>query len=486
MNSSSPDLRPDEYADTGANQHTLSILEDLFQQALLSHQQGDTGQALDLYKQVMNIDPDHAESCFYTALLLGEAGSHDKALPFLEKAHERHPFLPAISYQLGICQYILGQNEPAIKSFEKVIDIDKGHWLAAYNLGAAYHAIDKIPEAIDAYAMAARLNPQDADIFFNLGLAYKKAGVPEEALKAYCKAIEIKPEDPEVHYNLGRLYNDTGHKKEAILSLEMAIGLRPDFGAALTNLGVLYSSEDMRDKAIAVYEKLIKIGHNPTAAQHILNALKGNTTDAAPIAYIKELYDDFAGHFEKRLLGDLGYNTPQKLVNFLQEHNGTQTAYAQMLDLGCGTGLCGQAFAGMTGSITGVDLSAKMIEKARDKNIYDQLVEDNIISFLENPTQAYDLIVAGDVLIYLGELKGVFQLLPKSLSGEGKIIFSTEHFDGKGYKLRSSGRYAHSKSYINVLAQEKNLQISAVESTNLRKENGQWIVGEIYIISHSV
>ena len=67
-------------------------------------------------------------------------------------------------------------------------------------------------------------------------------------------------------------------------------------------------------QAISVYEKLVEIDHHPIAARHILNALKGKTTDSAPLSYIQELYDGFAGHFEKRLVGDLCYDIPHYYV----------------------------------------------------------------------------------------------------------------------------------------------------------------------------
>jgi predicted TPR repeat methyltransferase len=479
------DLQPGKSSETGPCKHTLSTQEHLFQKALHCHQLGDAEQALDLYLKVIDLDPDHAEACFYTALLLSDSGSHDKALPLFEKAHELQPDLPSITYQLGICQYVLGNLHPAIESFEKVMDADGEHWQAAYNLGAACYASGQISRAIEAYSLAACLHPRDVDIFFNLGLAYKKSGAFDEAVKAYESAMEINPDDPEVHYNLGRLYKDMDSKKNAIRSFETAIALRPDFGAALTNIGVLYTCEGMRDKAIGVYEKLVEIGHNQIAASHILHALKGHTTDSAPIAYIKELYDDFAGHFEERLVKDLCYETPKKAADFLDALNGGKRSYSRMLDLGCGTGLCGQAFKGMVDSITGVDLSAGMLEKAREKGIYDALVEDEIISFLERSLPAFDLIVAGDVLIYIGELESVFRLLPKCLSTEGRMVFSTELFKGKGYKLLPSGRYAHSTSYVKALAQENGLKILAVQSTKLRKENGRWIAGKIYIVGHA-
>lgn len=377
---------------------------------------------------------------------------------------------------------MLGEHQVAIESFEAVFDIEENHWLAAYNQGAAYFSSGQVDEAIQAYSLAARLNPQDADIHFNLGLAYGNAGDLEKARDAYVKSMAITPDDADVHYNLGRLYRDMGFMDDAVTPLEIAIALRPDFGAALTNLGVLYVGNGMLERATVIYEKLVEIDHNPVAARHILNALQGNTTDSAPLLYIKELYDDFAGHFDKRLVEDLCYAVPLQLVNLFDESGSAGQSVAKMLDLGCGTGLCGQAFSGRAYALTGVDLSAKMIEKARLKGLYDELVQSDILSFLENSVECFDLIVAADVFIYLGELESIFHLLPKSLSADGKFMFSTESTTGKGYRLRTSGRYAHSTSYISCLAQESGLQILAVESVDSRKENGQWIPGDIYIL----
>ncbi len=483
MDQSSTASRSGDFTETGSDRQVLAEQDNLFQQGLQCHQQGENDQALYLYQQVMAADPNHAESHFYTAILLGDSECYDQALPLLEKAHELQPAQPAILYQLGVYQSILGQNNSAIESFNKVMNIDPEHWQAAYNLGAAHYAVGNIPEAIHAYSLAARLNPNDADIFFNLGLAYSKAGAIQEAIDSYLTSREIEPDDPNIHYNLGRLYKEKGDKNNAINSLETAIALQPDFGAALTNIGVLYVCQGMTDKAIAVYKKLIKIGHTKTSASHILNALQETTTDAAPIDYVKDLFDDFADHFEERLLHDLSYNTPHIFVDlFKNKVNHEKSTNLRMLDLGCGTGLCGEAFAEIVNYSTGVDISSKMVAKARKKNIYNQLIIDDIISFLESSPDTYDLIVASDVFVYLGELESIFRLLPKWLARNGKIIFSTEYYDGKGYKLRKSCRYAHSRSYINILAQENNLQIALMTPAKLRKENDCWIDGDIYMM----
>ena len=359
------------------------------------------------------------------------------------------------------------------------------HWQEAYNRGVSYYAAGQLALAIDSYCLAARLNPFDADIFFNLALAYKNAGDSDKAVVAYVAALAIDPDDYDVHYNLGRLYNEMGHRNQAITALENALAIRSDFAPALTNLGAIYAGHGMCDKAVAVYERLLVIGYKPMAANHIIHALKGQTTDAAPFSYVKELFDDCAGHFEERLVGDLFYDIPRQLVDFLRAHDGDRKTYGRMLDLGCGTGLCGQAFARMAESITGVDLSVAMIAKAREKEVYKEIVEGDIVSSLDG-APVYDLIVAGDVFIYLGELESVFSNLPDCLAKDGRIVFSTEFLAGRGYRLQPSGRYAHSTSYITILAAENGLEVRAVKSVNIRQEYGRWIAGELFIVGYGL
>ena len=457
--------------------------DNLLQQALQFHQQGELEQALSCYQEALSLEPDHLDSCFYLGLLCSSCGALNEAVNWLQKAHELAPEESVIIYQLGVNFYSLGQTRKAIDSFKKTLALAPANWQAAYNLGAAYFSCGKFAEAIAAYDKAARHNPQDPDIHFNLGLAWKAAGDNENARSSYLCALEIASDDAEIHYNLALACKELLLIDEAITALEIAVALQPNFGEAYGNLGVLYLDKELVEKAVFCYERLIELNHKVSSARHILAALKGETTDAPPDCYVRDLFDNFSSHFDQRLVKDLQYTSPIKLKKLFSKTEDPTSSYGSLLDLGCGTGFVGEIFADIVNHKTGVDLSPKMIEVAAAKNIYDHFTVAAITDFLEKDTATYDLIIAADVFVYLGGLERIFALLPDSLTDNGRILFSTEYLNNGNYKLQSTGRYAHSTHYIQSLVRENGLTVIARERTNLRKEKGEWLEGYLYVLS---
>lgn len=466
----------------GTGQSSSEYAEELFTQALALHRQGDNDSAAALYLKAISLCPEHAGVCFYLALLYRARGEAAGAAHWFERAQRLAPEAAVITYELGMTRYSLGEYLVAADELQKVLDLDESHWQAAYNLGNAQLAIGRPAEAVKAYGRAAQLNPQDADSHFNLGIACKRAGLLDEAVEAYLCAMELVPEDAEIHYNLGLVYKDLGCKDEAIDSLEIAVALRPDYGPAHGNLGVLYLDREKVGEAIACYRRLIELDHNAASARHILAALTGETTAVAPSSYIAELFDSFAGHFEERLLGDLEYRTPWELKTLLLAEPAA-CRFARVLDLGCGTGLVGDIFRELSGFMAGVDLSPQMLKAAAAKKVYDELILGELVDFLEQAKEPFDLIVAADVLIYVGELERIFSALGKGLAKGGRILFSTERMDdGDGYRLRPSGRYAHAAAYIKDLAVRYGFRLIARRAANIRKEKGAWIAGDLYLL----
>lgn len=422
--------------------------DEFFHRALDLHRQGEADSAAALYQQAISLCPEHVDACFYLALLHRAMGAPEEAALWFGRAHALLPKEAAIAYELGTTCYSLGQHQMAIEHFQKVLSLGDTHWQAAYNLGTAHLARGNTSEAIKAYHRAAQQNPQDADIHFNLGLACKRAGRLEEAMQSYLCAMEIAPDDAEVHYNLALVYKELG----------------------------------CRDEAIACYRRLIELDHNAASARHILAALTGETTAVAPSSYIAELFDSFSAHFEERLLVDLEYRTPWELKSLLLAAPDGPARFERLLDLGCGTGLVGQVFQEISVCRVGVDLSPKMVEAAAAKKVYDELVVAEIVTFLEQNQEPFDLIVAADVLIYVGELDRIFATLARGLARNGRILFSTEQMAGQGYQLRQSGRYAHSFSYILAMAARHGFRVLSTQSANIRKEKGRWIAGDLYLL----
>ncbi|MFZ5774243.1 MAG: tetratricopeptide repeat protein [Thermodesulfobacteriota bacterium] len=459
--------------------------EATFRRALELHQQGEEAEAAVQYRQTLALCPERAEAWFWLGVLHGAAANTSEALDCLERAQALMPREPAIAYQLAMTYHAAQQHRMAIDQFQKTLSLDPAHWQAAYNLGTVLLGQGRIDEAIAAYRTAAGLNPGDADIHFNLGLACKRAGKPAEAVAAYLRAAELAPDDAEVHYNLGLTYKAMGCIEEATAALEIAIAIQPDYTAAHGNLGVLYLDQGRVDAAAASYQRLVDLDHNVEAARHILAALSGETTSHAPSGYIADLFDNFSATFEQRLVGDLGYQAPWQLKKMLLSRPDGKERYESMLDLGCGTGLVGEALQEITGRRVGVDLSPRMIEAAAAKKLYDRLTVAEITAFLEQTSDCFDLIVAADVLIYVGELEDIFPLLARRLARGGRLLFSTEHLAGTGYQLRQSGRYAHATEYIRAIAGQSGLTVLASEQAPLRREKGEWLAGEFFVLGHA-
>jgi len=196
---------------------------------------------------------------------------------------------------------------------------------------------------------------------------------------------------------------------------------------------------------------------------------------APPREYVARLFDSYAGYFDEHLVGGLNYQAPQLLHEAV-----TAAAPAQpmdILDLGCGTGLCGMLFRPMARRLIGVDLSPGMLEKSRQRGVYDELIEDDAASALRNRPRSADLILAADVFIYVGALDNVFAAAAQALRPGGLLAFTIESLDSGDYVLRRTRRYAQSIAYVRRLAQGCRFTEVSMRPVVLRKDLGQPVEG---------
>jgi predicted TPR repeat methyltransferase len=310
-------------------------------------------------------------------------------------------------------------------------------------------------------------------------LTRKKLGQFDKAFSCYQKALAITPEAEDVLYNIGVLCKDMHHHADGIWFFEKVVQNNPDHAPALNNLGYLYHMERQVDKAITVYQKLIALEHNSAMAAHMLAALTGQTTATAPDSYIRAVFDSFSERYDESLVEKLGYSTPGQLREMLTAQH--QHHFAVTLDMGCGTGLSGEAFQDVTEKLVGLDLSPNMLEVAGKKRLYDSLHETDIGSFLRDSTMTFDLFIAADVFVYIGDLQEIFSLVKKRAAQGGIFLFSTE-LAAHDFALQPMGRYGHAEAYIRGLAQKCGLVVDKVQAANIRKEKEEWISGNLYML----
>ncbi len=213
---------------------------------------------------------------------------------------------------------------------------------------------------------------------------------------------------------------------------------------------------------------------------HIIQARLGFCPSTASPYYVRALFDGYAEDFDHHLMVELSYQVPNLLAEILGE-NSRHNAPA-IADLGCGTGLCGPLFARYADELTGVDLSPNMIELAKRKNCYDCLVEADIVDFLKQRPNSFDVCVAADVLVYFGDLEPVMAAVRKALRGGGLFAFTVEAADGEEWLLQSTGRYAHSASYVKSMVQKLGFLVVDVKRATLRTQSDMPVLGDVWLI----
>ena len=280
---------------------------------------------------------------------------------------------------------------------------------------------------------------------------------------------------------LGAAAGKTGQIDQAINAFKRVIAIKPDYAEAYYNMGFVLKGQGKLEEAIEAYNKALSLKPDYAEASHILSSLTGETTKSAPREYVENLFDRYAYKFDQSLVEKLSYDIPEVITQLAVEKHGGGSL-GSILDLGCGTGLTGEEIRAHCTNLEGIDLSRKMLEIAKSRGIYDKLEHIDIVEYLSNAELDYDYFIATDVFIYVGDLSEVFRLIKVRNKKPGKLIFSTEHTNENGFHLEKSGRYSHSKSYIEELCEEFKFSISYFSETNLRKEKGSFLIGGLYIL----
>ena len=221
--------------------------------------------------------------------------------------------------------------------------------------------------------------------------------------------------------------------------------------------------------------------------QHLSAAIHGRNPPKPPDGYVEELFDDYAERFESHLLEKLHYQVPQLIVSVVQ-HRFTKENPAQLCwDLGCGTGLLGPQLGAVSNRLVGVDLSEKMLQRASEKECYDELIHQELISFLTTQplAEGLDLVVVADTLVYLGDLRPFFKAICMSMGSNTQLICTVERLKEstpEGFQLMPTGRYSHSLAWIEWLLPQYGLVLTRHGDVVLRQGGGTWVHGWLLII----
>jgi predicted TPR repeat methyltransferase len=440
------DLLGQHLEDDEANLPTRELtVEEAVAIAVGLHRDGRLAEAEAVYNEILEVQPDHPTAMHYAGVLAHQIGRSDDAVELIEKSLALVP--------------------------------DRADWYS--NLGIVQQGREKLDEAIAAYHRAIELDPTHANAHSNLGVLLRATGKPVEAEAAYRTAIRINPEHIDAYTNLGILLGGLKRSEESVACFCKVITLRPRHREARRLLALAHCTLGEVDRAVAIFEEWLAEEPGDPIATHMLSACTGRDTPArASNSFVERTFDGFAASFESKL-AKLQYRAPA-LVGAMLDDAGLEPArQLDVLDAGCGTGLCGALIAPYARHLTGVDLSNGMLALAREKEVYHELLQAELTGFLRDHPGSFDVIVSADTLVYFGALEDVITAAAAALRPGGVLIFTLERAVTESlqdFHLELHGRYTHAQSYVERLLTAAGLT-SEIAHAELRMESSTPVAG---------
>ncbi len=420
-------------------------------------------------------DADLLYFCAFAATQCGELADAQRALDACLALAPQHP---GAHFQRGLLALDEGDHAQALVGFREAARHAPGWGDAHYNLGVVQAELGDGAAAEASYHAALRASPTMVQAANNLANLLLARGERAQAIALLQQAVSRAPTFAEGWCSLGYACLTTRELDKAAQASERALSLRDPFPAAWENLGEIRRQQGRPNDALKAFERALAQDPGNERLQFKIASLRGENPTRPPDAYVRQLFDDMAGEFDTHLVDELGYRLPRDLETHLQGVlNGP--ASLDVLDLGCGTGLAGVHIKPWARHLIGVDLSPRMLQAARERGVYDDLIEASLQDVLAAAQAASrDLLIATDVFVYVGDLAPVLRQAHRTLRPGGCLLFSVERCDDElDFVLRPSGRYAHSSATLRHWCEAEGFAIERESGIPLRKEGDTMLEG---------
>jgi len=493
----------------------------LYFMSMIDHQSGRSEVAEHRANKLLILKPSDGKALSLLGTILMSQGKLNEAEMHFSKGIRYDKDNPVLYVNSAVCNIGLGNPDTSIERCKIAINLNSEYENAYNILGNSYLAKSQYQQAADSFEKALELEPDFHDARFNLGKANLELGQLDkakecfetvvetthhrahalngiadilslqkkytEASEYYDQAIKFNAEFAPAYVGLGKIFLSLNKPEEAITHFKRAIELNPNNIEALIYSGDALRKLNMLEASAAAFSDAIKIDpENAQAKFHLASV----TEDAAPVRpeydYIRRLFDDFADTFDEDLK-KVEYNVPHQLAELAKNYiDESDYATLDIIDIGCGTGLCGVEFKPFSHKLKGIDISPRMIQVTSKRGIYDEVEESEILAALVKHQNDTDIVISADVFIYFGDLESAFLAVTSALKENGLFLFSVEsHTEDDDFKLPTTARYTHSKNYILKLAERRGLEILSCNDAVIRTESGSPVNGLVVALRKS-
>jgi predicted TPR repeat methyltransferase len=453
--------------------------------ALVCHVQGRTADSSTLYEQYLRLKPEVAEIHNALGVSYAAQGRLTEAVACYRRAVQLKPDLAEAFNNLGYLLTMQKDWDQAAAALRRALDLKPNYPEALNNLGIVLFQQQRPAEAETLFRQAITLRPQYPEALGNLGGALLGQGKNAEAADCYRQVLRLRPNDARTYNNLGAICRNLNQLDEAENCLKRSLALNPGDAITLRNLANLYQDRSKYAEALPCFRQLLVLNPKDVEVRLLVEALSGTSTlKRMPADYLAGQYDAGADSFEKDWVRRLGYNSPELLMASLGSAPAPRSL--DILDLGCGTGLCGLHFKDWARTLTGVDISAGMQARARQRGVYTELIRGDMVTAVLERHDAFNLALASDVLLHFGDLAPVLQAVRQALRPGGRFAFTVDLLqppNGADYKLMPYLHFAHSRDYLRRAAAEAGLEIVRMDDVLFPREVGVKVAGLVLVLA---
>ena len=453
--------------------------------AICLRRDGQTEQAISAFRRALAIAPEQPDTLNNLGVACRAAGKIQEAITAYQQALRLNPKHADAWHNLGNARLDVGETDSAAQAYQealalspndrqslaRLVELHADHapdWdvdacftelttrgaddAELFNLwGNALQQQCRWREAEQRYHQALQRDDNNPDYLNNLGTLHTHGGDHEKAAACYIQALESGGAHADRLFNLASACLKLSRTEDAITYYRAALKENPRHAEAYYNLGMTYYSSARMAESAEVFDAWLHHDPDNPVARHLAAAARGARLERAPDSYVKREFDQFADSFDARL-DKLGYRGPRLILNALPAEIRVARRTLRVLDAGCGTGLCAPGLRPLARRLVGVDLSPGMLDRARELNLYDELVEAELGGYLRGQRSAFDLIASADTLNYFGRLDSLFAALRDALADNGLLVFTLEkappETSDEDYRLNPNGRFMHAESYV--------------------------------------
>lgn len=449
-----------------------------FDEAKELHRAGDLESAIALYREVIVEDPSHYRALNNLGACHEELERTAEAEDSFRRALALAPAEAPLHHNLGRLMHLDGRLEEAEQFYRRALELDSALSGAHFNLGRLLQESGRHEDAEPILRAAAAEDPEAPATHSCLGDALFAQRRVAEALDAYQRVAVLAPADAAAQFDLGKSLETLHRADEAVTCYRAALERDARSDAAREALARALEAAGRHDEAVDSLREWLERNPGHELAQHLLASLGAAEAPArASDGYVRDTFDRFAANFD-RTLATLQYQAPQLVLAMVEVAIDAPIRALDVLDAGCGTGLCGPLFKPYARHLVGVDLSGRMLERARRRNVYDELEEAELTAYLSAHPGAFDVIASADTFCYLGALEVPFDAARRALRPGGLFALTLEwHPQGDGHVLQPNGRYAHTEPCVRHALAVAGFEGALIAHGALRMEGGAAVAG---------